>query len=86
MCLREETGEIAWQERVGGSFSASPVSAENHIYLLSDQGETAVIEAGPEFKVLAKNPLNEKCQASIAISGGCLFIRTEANLYCVTGK
>ena len=27
-----------------------------------------MIEAGPEFKVLAKNPLGEKVQASVAIS------------------
>jgi len=86
MCLKAETGEIVWQERVGGNFSASPVCAEGHIYLLSDQGETTVIDAGSEFKILAKNALNEKCQASIAISNGSLFIRTEANMYCIKAK
>jgi outer membrane protein assembly factor BamB len=80
---RSENGEIVWQERVGGNFSASPVSAENDIYFLSDEGETTVIEAGPDFKVVARNPLHEKCQASIAISSGRLFIRTESHLYGV---
>jgi outer membrane protein assembly factor BamB len=83
MCLKGETGEIVWQERIGGNFSASPVSAEGKLYCLSDAGETTVLEAGSEFKVVAKNTLGEKCQASMAISQGRLFIRTERNLYCV---
>ena len=84
-CLKADTGELVWQERVGGNFSASPVSAAGRIYFLGDNGETAVIEAGPEFKVLARNPLGEKAQASIAISQGRLFIRTEKNLFCIGG-
>ena len=50
------------------------------------QTACTVIEAGPEFKVLAKNPLGEKTQASIAISEGRLFIRTEKNLFCIGVK
>ncbi len=83
MCLQGATGEIVWQERIGGNFSASPVYAEGRIYFLSDAGETTVIEAGPQFKVVAKNALGEKCQASMAVSRGQLFIRTEKNLYAI---
>jgi outer membrane protein assembly factor BamB len=82
-CLRAATGEILWQERLGGNFSASPVSAEGRIYFVSDEGETIVIAAGPEFKVLARNPLGEKVQASPAISQGQIFIRTEKHLFCI---
>jgi outer membrane protein assembly factor BamB len=82
-CMTAATGEIVWQERLSGGFSASPVFAEGRIYCLGDKGETTVIEAGPEFKVLAKNPLGEKVQASMAVSQGRLFIRTEKNMICV---
>ncbi|MHC1763422.1 MAG: PQQ-binding-like beta-propeller repeat protein [Verrucomicrobiia bacterium] len=85
-CLKAATGEIVWQERLGGNFSASPVCAEGHIYFVLDEGETTVIEAGPEFKVLAKNSLGEKVQASPAISKGQIFIRTEQNLFCIGVK
>lgn len=85
-CMKAATGEIVWQERIGGNFSASPVVAEGRIYFLGDSGETTVIEAGPEFKVLAKNPLGEKVQASMALSQGRIFIRTEKNLFCIGGK
>ncbi len=82
-CLKAGTGDILWQERVGGNFSASPVAADGRVYFLSDEGETIVIDAGPEFKILARNPLREKAQASIAISNHQLFIRTEKNLFCI---
>lgn len=84
-CLKADTGEVVWNERVSGGFSASPVHADGKLYLLDNNGDTTVIEAGPQFKVLAKNPLSEPTQASMAVAGGRLFIRTEKNLYCVGG-
>lgn len=85
-CMKADTGDLLWQERVGGNFSASPVAAEGRIYFLGDNGETTIIAAAPEFKVLAKNPLGEKAQASLAASHGRLFIRTEKNLFCIGMK
>lgn len=85
-CLKAGSGEIVWQERVGGNFSASPVAAAGRLYFTGDNGETTVLEAGSEFKVLAKNPLGEKVQASPTISQGQFFIRTEKNLFCIGGK
>jgi len=68
---------------LGGSFSASPVAAEGRIYLTADSGDTTVIEAGPEFRVLASNPISERVQASLALSGGRLYLRSAQNLYCI---
>ena len=82
-CLKAESGEVAWQGRLDGSYSASPVAAEGRIYFLNEEGETTVIEAGPELKVLARNRLEGACQASPAISGGRIFIRTEKNIYAI---
>jgi outer membrane protein assembly factor BamB len=82
-CYKAETGEMIWEERVGGNYCASPVYADGRIYFLNEAGETTVIAAGAEFKVLARNPLTEKCQASMAVSQGQLFIRGEKNLYCI---
>jgi hypothetical protein len=44
---------------------------------------THVLAAGPQFKILARNPLGEKVQASPAMSHGCMFIRTEHRLYAL---
>ena len=82
-CYRAATGEIIYQERLGGKYCASPVYADGRIYFLSEDGETVVLAAGAEFKILARNPLNERCQASLAVSGGRLFIRTDKHVVCL---
>ena len=84
-CWAAATGEVVWQERLAEKqgFSASPVHAAGRIYALSEAGETVVVEAGPAFKVLARNPLGEKCQASPAFAGGRIFIRSDKQLWCL---
>ena len=82
-CFKADSGDIVWQERLNGNFSASPVAADGRLYFLDSNGNTTIIEAGPAFKVLAKNPLGEPVQASMAISNGRIYIRTEKHLYCM---
>ncbi|MBI5387113.1 MAG: PQQ-binding-like beta-propeller repeat protein [Verrucomicrobia bacterium] len=83
-CLKAASGDIVWQERLGSSgFSASPVVADGRLYILSENAETFVVPADGEFKVLARNPLGEKCQASMAVSQKQLFIRTAKSLFCI---
>jgi outer membrane protein assembly factor BamB len=82
-CIKAATGEVVWQKRLGGNFSASPLAAEGRIYFLRDDGLTTIIEAGDEFKILAENPIGERVQASMAVSGGQLFIRGERHLYAI---
>ncbi|HUF62740.1 MAG TPA: PQQ-binding-like beta-propeller repeat protein [Verrucomicrobiales bacterium] len=85
MCLRDSDGQIIWRERIGGNHSASPVAAAGHIYFTSDEGETTVIRAAPEFHIVARNPIEEKVQASLAVSGGSLFLRSESRLFRIDG-
>jgi outer membrane protein assembly factor BamB len=82
-CYAEDSGAIVWQERLGGNYSASPVAADDRAYFLNEAGETVVITLGPTFQILARNPLGEKCQASMAVANHRLFIRTEKNLVCI---
>ena len=84
-CLKGDTGEELWHQRLKGTYSASPVAAAGRIYFINDEGLTTVMEAGPQAKELASNPLEEKTQASIAISNGQLFVRTEKHLWCIGG-
>ena len=78
------TGESVWNKRIGGKHSASPILAEGRIYFLSEpDGEATVIETGPEYKKIARNTLGELCKASMAVSQGNIFIRSEHNLFCI---
>ena len=82
-CLKADTGEVLWRNRLERKYSASPICAAGRIYFLSETGKTTVVRAGPEFEVLAENELNEKCGASPAVSQGQIFIRSEKNIYCI---
>ena len=54
------------------------------MFALSEDGDTYVIQAGPEFKVLGKNSLNEMALATPAVAGGSLIIRTASKLYRIS--
>ncbi len=82
-CFNAQSSKVIWRERLQGLFSASPVWAEGRIYCLNEKGMTTVINAGSTFKVLAENDLDAICKASIAISIGRMFIRTEDTLYAI---
>lgn len=68
------------------AFTASPWAYNGRIFALSEEGDTYVFEAGPEYKLLWVNPLEEMCMATPAIAGGRLLIRTYSKLYCIRGK
>ena len=80
-CLDARTGTLFWQQRLGGTYSASPVFADGRIYFLAEQGVTTVIAPGREFRRLATNTLDGGLLASMAVSGGSLFLRTDNHLY-----
>jgi outer membrane protein assembly factor BamB len=80
-CLDAKTGGVVWQQRLGGTYSASPVFADGRIYFLAEQGVTTVIAPGREFRRLAANPLDGGLLASMAVSGGSFYLRTDSHLY-----
>ena len=71
------------RERLGGVFTASPVAGDGKVYLLNEEGEAFVLQAGREFKVLSRNKLEERTLASPAIAGSQIFIRGDDHLFCI---
>jgi len=82
-CIEAKSGEIVWQERLGGNYSASPLLADGRIYLTSEEGLTTVLKPGPRYEEITKNPLDGKTMASIAVSQGNFFLRSGDTLYCI---
>jgi outer membrane protein assembly factor BamB len=82
-CVDAASGERVWQERVDGIFTASPVAGDGKIYLVSETGDTIVLEAGRAAKVLSRNALFERSAASPAVSRGRIFLRTDDHLIAV---
>lgn len=84
-CHDARTGkEIFGKQRIdpaAAAFTASPWASRGKLYLLSEDGDTFVVAAGPEFKVLGKNSLDEFVMATPAIAGDSLYIRTATKVY-----
>jgi outer membrane protein assembly factor BamB len=80
-CIEARTGQVVWQERIGGEFSASPVYADGKIWFFSQEGKTSVVAPGRTFQLLAENQLTEGFMASPAIAGRSFFLRTRTHLY-----
>ena len=79
------TGALVYgrQRLQPGTYSASPVIADGRIYVTNESGLTSVFRAGPEFEVLAENPLDDYTLSSPAVSDGQIFIRTTQYLYAI---
>ncbi len=92
LCHDARTGRLVYgRQRISpeaGGFTASPWAYNGKIFLLSEDGDTFVVQAGPEFKLLGKNSLNEMALASPAIARGSVILRTQSKLYRIakTGK
>jgi outer membrane protein assembly factor BamB len=87
-CYDAKSGERVYRERLSGAtgFTASPTACDGKVFCPADDGRTYVVQAGRDFKVLAKNDLNEMMWASPAVAGGSLFLRTVDHLYCIRSK
>ena len=81
-CFKARTGELAWKERLGEEHP-SLVSAEGLVYFLNDKGVMNVVKVGPQFELVARNEIGEKCFASPAISRGQIFLRGDQHLFCI---
>jgi hypothetical protein len=84
-CLDAPTGEIRYQERVGGNFFGSPVWVESRLFCISSAGEVVVLEASDQFNVLARNSLDDLCHTTAAVAGGRMYVRTEKYLFSIGG-
>ncbi len=80
-CADVRTGEIHWQERLGGLHLASPLFAEGKIYVFAQDGRTSVLKAGKQFEKLAENRIDGLLVATPAVVNGNLVLRTDNHLY-----
>jgi len=78
-----KTGKQLYEQRLPGTFSASPVAADGKVYLASEDGDVFVVRAGATYELLATNPMGEPLMATPAISGGLLIVRSQGYVYAI---
>ena len=87
-CRDLKNGQLVYQERLKGPGStaqnwSSLVRSGELLFAVNQGGDAFVFRASPAFELLATNSMGERTIASIAVSGGHLFIRTHRHLFCV---
>jgi hypothetical protein len=89
-CAKAGTGEIVYEQRLerAGQFYASALLADGRLYYVTRSGKTFVLAAKPQFEQLAVNDLSDRgvFNASPAVAGNRLLIRSDKFLYCVGAK
>ena len=85
-CCDLNTGQMHWTERVGGNYFASPVVAGGKLYCVAADGATNVLAASEIYQLLGRSELGEASEATPAIHGGRMYLRTEGSLACLAGK
>ena len=87
-CFEAATGKLVYAERLEGLSTtwASPVADAIGRLYFANAGKSYVIQAGPEFRVLAVNDLGDGNHPSAAVADGRLFLEGLKNIYCIGKK
>jgi outer membrane protein assembly factor BamB len=82
-----KTGALVYQNRLGVAqregFSASPVSVNGKVFFTNDDGQTFVVQAGREFKLLHVNEGGARTLASPALVDGTWYWRSDGQLTAI---
>ena len=84
-----KTGKQTYKTRIdpaATAFTTSPWAYNGKLFCLSEEGQTFVVTTGDEFKLSHVNELDDFTQASPALVGERLLIRTEHKLYSIRRK
>lgn len=84
-CYDARSGHQHYRQRVEGAkgFTASPWAYDGKVFCLDEGGQTFVLAAGPELKVLATNKLDDSFWSSVAVAGNHLLLRGLNDLYSI---
>jgi hypothetical protein len=87
--LEPKTGKVIQQGRLTKAMEhywASPVAADDKVYMLSEGCKLTVLRAGMKIGILATNDLDDVCFATPAIADSRIYLRTNTALYCFGKK
>jgi outer membrane protein assembly factor BamB len=83
-CYNAVKGDTLWTHYFQDQFYASPVIADNMVFLLDRSGVMHIVKAGSSFSLIAESPIGESADCSPAFSDKKIYIRGKANLYCIS--
>lgn len=92
VCWESATGKEVWKNRLGGTFSASPILVGELLLAVDEAGKTSIWKASPAaFELVGQNQLGDETFATPTACGGRLYLRVaetrdgvrQETLYCI---
>ena len=83
-CYDAMKGDTLWTKYFSDQFYASPIVADEKVWLLDRAGVMHIVNAGPEYQLIAESPLGEPSDCTPAFSDKNIFIRGRNNIYCIS--
>jgi len=83
-CYDAIKGDTLWTRYFNEPFYASPMIADEMVYLLDRAGTMHIVQADGAFKKISESPLGERADCTPAFSDKNIYIRGRNNLYCIS--
>ena len=78
------SGESLWRQRLpGGEYLASLFADSKHVYAINSDGIVTAFSADKTFHRIFEIDMKESVHASMAVSHGRLYLRTQQHLYSI---
>lgn len=87
VCASLDNGDVAWQLRLEGPFSGSPVAAAGYLFAVNEKGMGFVVKPGEnEGEIVSENDLGETILCTPAIADNAIFVRSDSKLWKIAAK
>ncbi|MBI3851888.1 MAG: PQQ-like beta-propeller repeat protein [Verrucomicrobia bacterium] len=86
MCFNAKDGKKVWEKDLEMEVQSSPSIVGDRLLVLGTKGVSVVVEAGRQFKEVARSTLADEFLASPAFAKGRIFLRGKTNLWCLGEK
>ncbi len=85
-CLDVKTGTPRWTYDMMAPVWGSPLVADGKVYLGDQDGDVAVLKAGPELKKISEIDMANAVYSTPVPANGAIYIMTRSELYAIAGS
>jgi outer membrane protein assembly factor BamB len=83
-CYNAQAGDTLWTHYFMDPFYASPIIADDKVWLLDRAGKMHIIKKSEKFELVSESSIGEPSDCTPAFSEGHIYIRGKENLYCIS--
>ncbi|MEN6306719.1 MAG: PQQ-binding-like beta-propeller repeat protein [Anaerohalosphaeraceae bacterium] len=82
-CFDLADGKEVYTQSLDLECHASPALVGDKLYILGQNGQMIIAQAGRTYQEVGRSAIDEECYASPAFAPGRIFLRSTQSLYCI---